>query len=62
MAYEWMFHDANEYYSLEKPGTSGTAGKENTAFPDNTVPAKASKKSKKGIPFTPEQKERSAPS
>ena len=60
MAYEWMFHDANEYFSSEQPGTSGTVGKENTASPDNVVPANISKKSKKRIPFTPEQKEISA--
>ena len=60
MAYEWMFHDADEYYSHEQPAASGTLGRANTSFSDTAVPAKASKESKKGIPFTPEQKEISA--
>ena len=63
MAYEWMFHDANEYYNAGPASDSGTVAEERAAFSDNALknrPANVPAKARKGIPITPEQKAISA--
>ena len=61
MAYEWMFHNANEYYNADPARRMPPAA--NNALPGSTVqdrPANAPAEAVKGTVITPEQKEISA--
>lgn len=63
MAYEWMFHDANEYYDEKQSRNSGITTKEDNGYFDNaenSSQSKSSAKAKKATAITPEQKEISA--
>ncbi len=63
MAYEWMFHDANEYYNAGPSGTREPLANKESASSDNKTekrPGNAPVKIRKGIAITPEQNEISA--
>ncbi len=63
MAYEWMFHDANEYYNAGPSGIREPLANKESASSDNKIknrPGNVTAKTGKGIALTPEQKEISA--
>ena len=63
MAYEWMFHDANEYYNAVPSGIREPLANKESASSDNKIknrPGSVTAKTRKGIALTPEQKEISA--
>ena len=63
MAYEWMFHDANEYYNAVPSGIRKPLANKESASSDNKIknrPGSVTAKTRKGIALTPEQKEISA--
>jgi hypothetical protein len=63
MAYEWMFHEANEYYNAGPSGVREPLANKEYASSDNKIknrPGNVPAKTGKGIALTPEQKEISA--